>query len=93
MHKIIFSFTLGGHVYLEGLGDCAIQSSYIVILEMNAEVGECNFLSSYTVHVQYASQKSSHFSKHATVQRLFCVPCSFSFRFTIFRVFIAVSAF
>ena len=53
LHKIIVSFTLCSHVYLEGLGDCAIQSSCIVILEMNAEVGECNFLSSYTYMYVY----------------------------------------
>ena len=34
-------------------------------------------------------KQSSRFSKHATVQREFCVP----FRFTIFCIFIAVSAF
>ena len=53
LHKIIFSFTLCSHVYLEGVGDCAIQSSCIVILEMNAEVGECNFFVFIYMYIYY----------------------------------------
>ena len=61
LHKIIFSFTLGGHVYLEGLGDCAIQSSCIVILEMNAEVGVQFFVFIY-VHVRIYSTRQKNLS-------------------------------
>ena len=75
LHKIIFSFTLGGHVYLEGLGDCAIQSSCIVILETNAEVhvGECNFLSSYTYMYVYAVRVKKTFHTTLFNHRRYCV--------------------